>query len=473
MYPFENTKEYLSVISQNLEEVFNVLSDGVYITDNSGKTLFVNRMYERLTGMDRERLLGRSVAALQKEGVFDVVLNPKVIKRKRVVTAVQQLANGKRIFLWGYPVFGDNREVLLVITFARDITMMSQMREQIVQQRELITRYHDQFEQMSLESTRYEGHIFISEKIQDTISLLKRVADTDATILLTGETGVGKDVMARMVHSHSPRKSGDFLKVDCSSIAENLIESELFGYVPGAFSGASAKGKTGYFEMADKGTLFLDEVGELPLSMQVKLLRVLQDQEIMRVGSGKVHKVDIRIIAATNRNLEEEVAKGRFRTDLFYRLRVAVLDIPPLRERQADIIPLAKHFIKGFSTKYRKPAHFSREVFQLFKTHHWPGNVREMQNLIQGLIVTSEDGYITPTDLPVALRGEQSPLHFDEYHFMQNNQDSSLKEVVAGFERKVLTQAIKQHGTVSKAAAALQVNRTTIFRKLQKKKSKA
>jgi transcriptional regulator with PAS, ATPase and Fis domain len=254
-----------------------------------------------------------------------------------------------------------------------------------------------------------------------------------------------------------------FLKVDCGSIAANLIESELFGYMPGAFSGASAKGKLGYFEIADKGTIFLDEIGELPMPMQTRLLRVLQDNEVMRVGASQPRKVDVRVIAATNRNLKEDMENGRFRSDLYYRLNVATIHIPPLRERRKDIAPLAELFLRRYSAKYKKKFHFAPEVPAALEAYIWPGNVRELQNMIQSLVITRDPPMIRLQDLPRQVPGNTPAGEYDDH----SATPMPLKELVASLERDVLEKAIRTYGSVNKVAKLFQVDRTTIFRKLK------
>ncbi|MPM64531.1 Regulatory protein AtoC [bioreactor metagenome] len=286
---------------------------------------------------------------------------------------------------------------------------------------------------------------------------LEKLAKTDATVLLLGETGVGKDIFARKIHENSLRVNKPFFKVDCAAIPENLVESELFGYEAGAFSGANSKGKPGCFEMADKGTLFLDEVGELPLIMQAKLLRVLQDQEIMRVGSTKPKKVDLRVIAATNRNLEGAVKEGTFRSDLFYRLRVAVITIPPLRQRNDDILPLADYFLHKFNGKYRKKMSLSDEAKLAFQNYTWPGNIRELENLIQSLVVTRDKDIIDISDLPNNMIGVKVSA-----------ENKTLSEIISDVERDLLQKALATHGSVANIAKLYKVDRTTIFRKLKK-----
>ena len=280
-------------------------------------------------------------------------------------------------------------------------------------------------------------------------------------MLILGETGVGKDVVARLTHELSPRKEKMFLKVDCGGISESLTESELFGYMPGAFTGAGNKGKSGYFEMADGGTVFLDEIGELSLAMQTRLLRVLQDGEIMRVGSSKPRKVNVRIIAATNRNLAERVEKGLFRRDLYYRLNVAVVNIPPLRERPDDIQPLVTHFLNMFTSKYRKHMNLTPGLMEALRQYSWPGNVRELQNLMHSIVITKDHGPLSVKDLPRHMTGNEN----EELFFPDDgiNYERPLKDIMADIERGILRKALKVHGSVQKVAEVFKVNRSTIF----------
>lgn len=464
-----NGDQTASMLCGYLDSILDTLSDGVYITDKSGTSLRVNTMYERLTGLKREELLGLNVRELKERGVYNIALNPEIVETGKPVTRVQTNMHGRRMVLSGYPIFDDKGEVALVVTYARDITIMSQMKDQIAEQRELIEKYHKNFDYLNKQKTQRCPLILTSKEMTRVVEQLQRIAPTDATVLLLGETGVGKDVLSRNIHEQSTRHDRPFFKVDCASIPENLIESELFGYAPGAFSGALTKGKIGFFEMADKGTIFLDEIGELPQIMQSKLLRVLQDQEVVRVGSTQSKKVDVRIIAATNRDLAEEVKRGNFRSDLYYRLRVAVINIPSLRERPEDILPLARHFLEKYATRYRKRRFFSPMVEEAMKAYRWPGNVRELENMVQSLVITCEREAVELSDLPGAMLDEQKPMvlaaslacHID------TASGKPLKEIMADIERGLIQDALDTHGSVSKVAKLFGVNRTTIFRKLQ------
>jgi PAS domain S-box-containing protein len=451
------------LLCSHLNDILDTLQDGVYITDRLGDTLRVNSTYEKLTGLKREDLLGRNVRELKESGVFNAILNPEIVSTGKPIMRVQTNMHGRRMVLNGYPIFDAHGEVAMVVTYARDITVMSQMKDQIAEQRDLIEKYQQNFDQLSKTMSQQSPLIATSKSMNRVVEQLQRLAPTDATVLLLGETGAGKDVLAHKIHEQSRRHNRPFIKVDCTSIPASLIESELFGYAPGAFSGASTKGKIGFFEMADKGTIFLDEIGELPLLMQTRLLRVLQDQEVVRVGSTQARKLDVRIIAATNRDLAEEVNRGTFRSDLFYRLRVAVLNIPALRQRPEDILPLARHFLEKYATRYRKSILLSPLVEKALMSYRWPGNVRELENMMQSLVIICERDVIELCDLAGIFLNEQKPM------LLEASSGKSLKKIMAEIERGLIQDALDVHGSVSAVANLFGVNRATIFRKLQLK----
>jgi len=456
------------LVEKRIESILDVLSDGIYISDREGYTLKVNRMYEKLIGLKKEDLIGRRVQDLVKEGVFDVVLNPQIVKTGQPATSVQTTKKGQKLILNGHPIFDEEGEVVLVVTFVRDVTVMSQLREQIVSQKKLLEQLRTNVQYINAESIqRFPMNGFKSREMAHLGKLIEKIAATDATVLILGETGVGKEFFARSIHRASPRGENTFFKLDCTTIPENLIESELFGYVAGAFSGASIKGKAGLCEMADQGTLLLDEIGELPLSMQGKLLRLMQDQEITPVGSTRVKKVNVRIIAATNRDLEKEIEQGRFRSDLYYRLRVAVLSIPPLRERREDIMPLANYFLEKYATKYRKERRFGREIEGIFTGHHWPGNIREMENLIESVVVTCDRPVVETADFGSCMLTESYDRKRNLFETL-DTRDKSLKEIVRDLEREILNGALEIHGSMAKVAELLKIDRSTIFRKLKR-----
>ena len=443
----------------------DVLSEGVYITDASGKTLYVNRMYEQLTGYKLSEIGGVNVRDLLNHGVFDIALNPEIVKTLKPSTRVQRLKNGKTLVLSGYPVFAGSGRLCLVVTFARDITILKDLNAMVASQKEMLQNTKE-LQHIYLAKEKQE-HNFVLETSSDAmkgvLDLVDTLAPTDATVLILGETGVGKDVIARLLHERSTRHDKLPIKVDCGGIAESLIESELFGYVPGAFTGASSKGKAGYFEIASGSTIFLDEIGELPMSMQTRLLRVLQDGVIQRVGATAPKKVNVRIIAATNRNLEDCIKDGTFRSDLYYRLNVAAITIPPLRERPGDIDLLANKFLEGYAAKYKKTLAFKDETMEILRRYSWPGNVRQLQNLVHSMVITTKGTKLSPDELPASISGiRQEEKTFSQYLKADGR---SYREIMRDVEADFLARAVKQYGSVQKAAEVLQIDRTTIFRK--------
>lgn len=451
-------------IFKHFLDILESMPDGIFISDVQGNALFVNRMYEQITGLKGSDFIGVNVRTLVNNGTYDKVVNPEVVQTKQPQTHVQKLKNGKRIILSGMPVFDSEGELCLVVTFARDITRLSTLNDQMEEQKKLINHFHDQMRLISQQGIHDAEKVFISEPIKKIKDTLERISKTDATILILGETGVGKDVFAKYTHSKSHRKDAIFFKVDCGVISETLIESEMFGYVSGAFTGASTKGKAGFFELADGGTIFLDEVGELPLSTQTRLLRVLQDGEIMRLGDNRSRKVDVRIIAATNKNLADCVHDGSFRSDLYYRLNVATVKIPPLRDREADIEPIAKHYLHLYASKYIKNITFMESTLELLKKYTWPGNIRELQNMVHSIVISSNSHLITPNDLPAHFRS-LTP-NTKDYAENIKGTGKSFKEIMQVLEKEFLQEAIEYHGSIQKVAKVFQIDRSTIFRKL-------
>lgn len=454
-----------NLILKNFYEILDTVQEGVFISDINGTTLFINRMYEQITGLEKN-IEGLNVRTLVDKGIYNKVLNPEIVQTGKPSTTVQELRNGKKLILSGFPIFDTQGELCLVMTLARDITMLTQMNEQLEEQKKLIEQIEGQV--TYLQNDREFDTTFVSPLMQHVQDYLNTVAQSEATVLITGETGVGKDVFSRYTHNMSKRSKAIFLKVDCGSISESLTESEMFGYAPGAFTGASTKGKAGYFEFATGGTVFLDEIGELSLSMQTRLLRILQDGEIMRVGGTKPIKVDVRVIAATNRNLEDCVKQGTFRSDLFYRLNVASIRIPSLRERPEDIRPLSNHFLHQYCIKYHKHLAFMDITLDILSQYPWPGNVRELQNTIHSIVITHKGTLISPQDLPIHINQQKKQVKTYSDDILKGG--VPFKEIVAEIEKNLLLQAIEVHGSIQKVSELFQINRSTIFRKLNAKK---
>jgi len=477
-------------VASHLDAILDSIEDGVFITDRDGYALKANAAYEQLTGMTKAELIGRNVEDLKKAGLFNIApITPEIVATGKPASSIQVTRDNRSMTIDGKPVRDPDGTVSLVVLYARDITLMARMRERIARQQELIETYQHQMDFFIREGGGVAEFVAEHSSMKRLIDLMRRVAATDAVALVLGETGVGKELFARMLHEASPRRERPFIKVDCASIPENLIEAELFGYAPGAFTGAHPKGRVGFFEMAEGGTIFLDEIGEMPLALQSRLLRVLQDRDLTPVGSSKAKKTDVRVIAATNRDLEAEVRAGRFRGDLYFRLKVAVLTVPPLRDRPDDILPLARMFLQRFCARYRRHMAFSLETEHLLAHYNWPGNVRELENLIEGMVIAGDTDRIDAADLPAAMRVKEcqlplipgqsppadapspSPTATDTVTPGPHDTpdwDRPFKDVVAGFEQAYLTRAIAHFGSLGAAARHLGLDRTTVFRKLKR-----
>ena len=452
------------MLAEYVEQLCDTFRDAICVTDREGIVTLVNKRHAELTGIAREKMMGSRIQDMVQNGIFDVVLNPRIVETGQKVSSVQNLYNGRTLLLDGHPVKDATGKVAYVVTVIRDITALTELREEITAQRELL----ETFQNLSSEgaSGNQYPRVVQSPVMQRLYAEASAIAETDATVLLLGETGVGKDVVARHIHRNSLRAEAPFIKVDCGSIPENLIETELFGYVPGSFSGASKHGKAGLVEAASSGTLFLDEIGELPMTMQSRLLRVLQDWEVLRVGATVPKKVDVRVVAATNKELEREVAKGTCRSDLYYRLKVAVLNIPPLRSRRVDILPLAQSFLTFYGKKYRKSVNLSDEAKQVLQNHTWPGNVRELENLVQGLVVTCKHGLVGVRDL-AGIRPLPACESSEGQYALPSIEGRSLKSIMKEVETAVIEKGMQRYGSISELSRHFQMDRSTIFRKVK------
>ena len=448
-------------LNRALDAIIENSYDGIYITDQDGITLYTNSAIERITGIPKEYYIGKSVDQLIKRGILNASVTHKVVKLRRTVSVVQDNFAGKETLITGSPVFNAEGEIEQVVTNIRDLSDLNELMHELTKVNELNNQYKQEIEKLR-KITSKDGVVFVSDKMKMIYEIAERISDIDATVLILGETGVGKDVLARNIYNRSIRsKKGDFIKINCGAIPADLLESELFGYEGGAFTGANQKGKPGMFELAESGILFLDEVGELPLQLQVKLLRALQEREIQRIGGTKPKKIDVRIIAATNRNLSEMVKSGDFREDLFYRLNVIPITIPPLRERREDILALTDLFLTKANEQYKFSKEIDSRLKEYFYQHDWPGNVRELINIVERLVVLTDNQILSINDLP------------EEYQPENRNQPNlnatlTLKEAVERAEKEILTKAAQTYHTTYEIAEALDSSQATIVRKLKK-----
>ena len=455
----EHTKELTAELNAIIESSF----DGIYVTDGQGQTIRVNKAYERITGLQRQDVLNRTMRELVDEGFYNQSVTLRVLETQRPESLLQSVRTGKTVMVTGTPIFDRPNHVSLVVTSVRDVSELYNLQGKLEREEKLRTKYESELKRLKKSAAEENGIVFHSSKMKEFNELALRLANVDTTVLIQGDSGVGKEVFADMIHRHSQWRNGPLIKISCAAIPEHLLESELFGYDAAAFTGASKHGKIGIFEAAKGGTIFLDEIGEMPLGLQAKLLRVLQAKEVIRVGSSVAVPVDVRIIAATNRNLQDMVHRGLYRQDLFFRLNVVPVVIPPLRERKDGLPKLVYHFLDKFNLRYGFSKQIDPGVLQALYNYDWPGNVRELINTIERMVVTTQGEVIGKEDMPdylkKAVKGPSVPTELV---------DGSLRATLEDIEKQILVQTLRSHKSTYKAAQALGVNQSTIVRKMRR-----
>jgi PAS domain S-box-containing protein len=436
------------------KKICDEIYDGIYISDGEGKTLYVNQSYSKITGLPANLVLNKYVSNLMEEGFFKNAITPDIIRTKKPINAMAEIRTGVKVLISGTPIFDEDGNVKKVVVINRDMSDLLEMQEKLVSSQNEIEH---------LRSLHISNNLIgNSEEIQSLIQMIHQVASLDVTVLITGETGTGKEVVSNEIYMNSNRKGKPFIKVNCAAIPASLLEAELFGYEAGSFTGASSKGKIGMFELADKGTLLLDEIGEMPLELQSKLLRIIQEKEVIRVGGTKSIKFDVRILAATNCNLYDLVKKGKFREDLYYRLNVFPISIPPLRDRTPDIEILTKHFLNIYNLKYKKQVELDHEVYKVFKIYTWPGNIRELRNIVERMVIISEKN----RNIQVGLAKKLLNIHTDSKE--KPSIELGLKEIVAKVEKETIEKALGDYGSTRKAAAVLKISQSSVVKKAKK-----
>ena len=468
MMNFKNTHLTLDQIIP----ILNVITDAVFIDDADGVCQWCNDACEEMYNIEYDEIVGRHVEDLEKSGIFTPSVTRRVLEEKREITIIHENRFGRRLLTTGSPVFvpmtsgewvaaGEgrySRTIAFVLTTSRDITQISTVQEQPDTPGSALLKARN------LDVPEDVGSSFIvseSEAMHNVMALTKKLASVNTTVLITGESGVGKGLIARRLHEEGVRWKKPFVTVNCGAIPENLIESELFGYVAGAFTGSRADGKQGLFEAAQDGTIFLDEISELPLNLQVKLLQVIQERQITPVGGTRPIPVDVRIISATNRNLEELVKEGRFREDLYYRLNVVPINVPALRERPADIIPLIQMNIARCNRELGETKSISPVALSILLKYPWPGNIRELQNIIERLVITTSHNVITEDDIFIFIKeaAEDNQINYA---------DTSLAAALERAEKEILSRALENYKSTRAIARVLKVSQPTIVRKLNK-----
>lgn len=455
---------------KELEEILEGSFDGILVTDAEGKILYANSSYERVAEIRKKDMEGKYMKDLMNPVWMPNSVAYIVAEQKQPVSKRQIVKSGRHIIVTGRPVFNKKGDIKKIVINARDITEIYELTEELQQSREMGKQYLESFSDYAGNDEK-EGKntiLAVSREMQDVLTLAEKVANFHATVLILGESGVGKEEMAKFIHSNSLRNEAPFITLNCGAIPSNLLESELFGYEKGAFTGAMQSGKEGLLEAADGGTVFLDEIGETLLDFQVKLLRFLENKEVRRVGALETKTVDVRIIAATNRDLARMVEEGTFREDLYYRLNVVQIEVPALRKRVDDIIPLASLFLHKYNKMYNQQKLLTYEVMEELKKYPWVGNVRQLKNVIENMVIVSNNDYLQTEDLPWVTQKMKNPMQKMIDTVMENSEDMSLSEATEALEKLIFQKTKESCSTTRAIAEKLKVNQSTVVRKLQK-----
>ena len=453
-------------LNAELAEILEGSFDGILVTDKDGKILFVNSSYERVAEIKRSDMEGKSMRDLINPVWMPNSVAYVVAEQKTTVSKRQIVKSGRHIMVTGKPIFDRDGEIKKIVINARDITEIYDLSEELQKSKSAEKLYMERLSDFSQMNQKASPILAESKEMKDALSLAEKVANFQAAVLILGESGVGKEEVAKFIHKNSMRRDKPFIAINCGAIPDNLLESELFGYEKGAFTGAINTGKEGLLEAAAGGTVFLDEIGETPLDFQVKLLRFLESKEIRRVGSNHSKSVDVRVLAATNRNLETMIEEGTFRRDLYYRINVVQIEVPPLRKRKEDIVPLASFYLQKYNQKYGQEKLLTMELVDELEKYQWVGNVRELKNVIENMVIVSNNEYLQTEDLPWDVKDKkmQKRRLIDEI----SEQDLTLGEAVAELEKQILLRTRETCSSTREMAVKLDVNQSTIVRKMQK-----
>ncbi|WP_107727514.1 sigma-54 interaction domain-containing protein [Desmospora activa] len=440
--------------NKELEAIMEASVDEIFVTDGQGFVIRVNSACEKYYRVSAAEIVGKHVEDLEKRGVFYPSATSHVIQQQQSVEIFQRTQKGRFLFVRTRPVFDEDGQLYRIVSFSRDITDVIQLNERIKELEGELEKYKKELDDL----LELNGMIANSTKMKEVLRLVKKVSRVNSTVILRGETGVGKSMIARAIHDLSERRRHPFNYVNCAALPDSLIDAELFGFVPGSFTGASPQGRKGLIEEAQGGTFFLDEIDELSFQMQAKLLHVLQEKQIRPVGSSEHVDIDVRFITASNKHLEQLVREGKFREDLYYRLNVVSVVIPPLRERKEDIIPLVYHFLDHYNVQYDRSVRFSPLLLSALLDHPWKGNIREVSNVVERIVVTSDSDEVTLNDVKSLIKSDVATSH----------QGNSLKEIMEKVEREIVVETYAKHPSSYRLAEVLEISQSAAMRKIRK-----
>ena len=436
--------------------VIECIDDGIFITDGEGTVVELNTA--NLGCQKRENIIGKNMRELIDEGIYRDSAALRVIEEGKPVSMFQYEETDLLTTAMPYM---ENGDIKMVVCCERELYTLGAIEKELEESLQKNSRYEQELLYMREKMTRDVGIVAESPQMRKVVDLAITAANYDSRVLIQGETGTGKEVIAKLIYNNGSRKGKPFIAVNCAAIPESLLESELFGYEKGAFTGASDSGKKGFFELADEGVLFLDEIGEISPGFQVKLLRAIQEGEIMRVGGNSPIKIDVQIIAATNKDLMKKVEAGEFRADLYYRLSVFPIKIPALRERKEEVFTLVQMFMDKLNSKYGKEKCFSAKAMKLMQNYNWPGNIRELENVVERLAMVSRNDVIKEDEVSAMLFDEGSLSDF-QYEGV------SLEEAIELTEKSLLKRYMEKYKSPAEVEKALGISRASLNRKIKK-----
>ncbi|HBF6274031.1 TPA: sigma 54-interacting transcriptional regulator [Clostridioides difficile] len=464
------------------QKILEASHDEICVSDDKGIIIYCNKAFEENYGLKKEDILGKNVSFLEDSGYSTKSPIPIVLKTKTKFSLEQDTQTGKKLIITATPIFDENGNLEFTVENCRDITELNNIKNKLEDTKKQVKKYKSEVETLYRTALRIEDTVIMDGIVmRPIINTVNHVSKTDVSVLLLGESGTGKSSLARYIHHNSNRSNGPFITINCATISPQLLESELFGYTSGAFTGASTKGKFGLVELANGGTLFLDEIGDIPQNLQAKFLQLIQDRTFTPVGSLKNKKVDIRIISATNADLVSKVKEKKFREDLYYRLNVIEIKLPPLRERRDNLVEIIKYYFNRYSSDFNLNKTISKEAMDAIANYGFPGNIRELQNIIQKILLTCTDNHITIDDLPniltknIHITNNGNKTHISQINkvivsdskstnYKNKNFDTLIKE----YEKNIILDAYEKFGSSYKVAKHLEISQSKANRLIRK-----